>query len=117
MYKIVTKCVDTTGARCTLHALLAVDAVPAGAGLGGDGVVQVVVQELAPLHHHVRQPRVRGHAVRLDDAGGHQPRRGLGEAEVLEVLVPADRGAQAVLVLEHEVMDVGCLVHKQSQQS
>ena len=46
------------------------------------GVVYVVIQPLAPLHHHVAQLRVLSHSPARDQAAGHQPGIWLCEAIV-----------------------------------
>lgn len=51
---------------------LTVDTFPALRASRGDGMVQVVVQELSPLHHHVRDFSVRGDVVRTDDGRGDE---------------------------------------------
>ena len=61
-------------------------------GLAADrlqGVVKVVVEKLAPLHHHVGQPRVGGHLGGGDEPGGEQPGSGFAVAVVKSLGVVA----------------------------
>lgn len=51
--------------------------------------VKIVVDELAPLHDHVRQLVVRGDVVGAGQAGGHQPGTGKTESVVQDIRHPA----------------------------
>lgn len=86
-------------ARCRIFAgLLTIVPVPALRGDRGQCVIQVVIQELPPLHDHVREPVVLRHGVRADDAGRHKPCARHRVAVVLDRLLPSHRHAEAVLV-------------------
>ena len=52
-------------------------------------MVKVVVEKLAPLHHHVGQPGVGGHLGGDDEPGGEQPGSGFAVAVVKSLGVVA----------------------------
>ena len=77
-----------TGTLGDLRAAVDVFAEALG-GDAGHGVVEIVVEELAPLHQHVRVVLVGRHLVGGDDARRHQPRRRLRETVVLDATRPS----------------------------
>lgn len=84
--------------RGIFAGLLAVDSAPGLARDRGQGVIEVVIDPLAPLHDHVCDPVVGRDLVRGDDAGRHESCGGLRVTVVPARLVPADRLGEAVLV-------------------
>jgi hypothetical protein len=67
---------------------LAVNTIPTLTADRRDGMIQIVIQELAPLHHHVSQPFIRCHFLCANHLCRHQSGAWLVEAIVLHGLLP-----------------------------
>jgi len=64
--RIIRWHLDGIAGRSHLAALLAIDAIPALRTHRWYGMIQIVIEKLSPLHHHVGDP-----GVRCDLLGGH----------------------------------------------
>uniref|UniRef100_A0AAG5DEV3 Uncharacterized protein n=1 Tax=Anopheles atroparvus TaxID=41427 RepID=A0AAG5DEV3_ANOAO len=96
--RIVRRHVDRVARGGVLARFLAVHPVPALGRHRGDGVVEIVIEELTPLHHHVRDAVVRCDGGGRDQAGRDKPGARFRVAVVLRRPVPSDRTVEAVLV-------------------
>lgn len=61
-------------------------------------MIEIVVQELTPLHHHVADPIVRCDVASGDEGGRHETRGGLRITVIPSSFLPADWRRETILV-------------------